>query len=294
MANRCPQFFEDGYAVIPGALGDELLAELREYCDDRLDREESAHFDAFRFHGSMLALDPLADVPVRRLVSNPATLAGLRGLGFDAPKWLSAYLISKPPRSPSLWWHQDWWAWDSDVSWEPWPAQMFVMYYLRDVAADDGALRVIPGSHRHPHRLHKELPPAHSEEINRASEDGPAHAFQPGEVTVSVRAGDAVVGDCRVLHSTHPNRTELRRTCLTLWYLPLYSRLPEEIKSYVVDHPALPPRGWWRADDDLVPLGLRSLLPTYEGSAEPADHRRTPPDRWPGGDGLSAAAAGAQ
>lgn len=274
-------FLRQGYTVVPDALDPELLRELRAYSDERLAAERDEHFDAFRFHGSMLQLDPITEQVVCRLVANSRVLEALSGLGFASPKWLSAYLISKPPRSPSLWWHQDWWAWDNEVSWESWPAQMFVMYYLRDVGADDGALRVIPGSHCNRHRLHDVLPPAHSSEINEASELGPAHATQPGEVTVSVRAGDAVIGDSRILHSTHANRSERRRTCLTLWYLPRFADLPEGVRSYVVDHPALPPRGWWQDAQVSLPASLRGLLPTYDGDEQPVTYNRTPPVVWP-------------
>jgi ectoine hydroxylase-related dioxygenase (phytanoyl-CoA dioxygenase family) len=274
-------FLERGFAVVPNALEPGLLDELRAYSDERLACESAEHFDAFRFHGSMLQLDPMAERVVCRLVANLRVRDALRSLGFASPKWLSAYLISKPPRSPALWWHQDWWAWESDVSWECWPAQMFVMYYLRDVGPLDGALRVIPGSHRTRHQLHDILPPAHSPEVNEASEFGPAHAPQPGEMTVSVRAGDAVIGDSRLLHSTHANRSERRRTCLTLWYLPRFAELPDGVRSYVVDHPALPPRGWWQDEEVSLPPDLRELLPTYDGDAQPVTYNRTPPSTWP-------------
>lgn len=274
-------FLERGYAVVPEALDSQLLAELRSYSEDRLAAESAEHFDAFRFHGSMLQLDPFDERVVCRLVANPRVREAFQVLGFASPKWLSAYLISKPPRSPALWWHQDWWAWESEVSWEPRPSQMFVMYYLRDVGARDGALRVIPGSHRTRHRLHDVLPPAHSSEINEASKLGPAHAAQPGEVTVTVRAGDAVIGDSRILHSTHPNRSERHRTCLTLWYLPRFADLPDGVRSYVVDHPALPPRGWWRDEQVSLPWPLRELLPIYDGTARPVAYNRTPPRTWP-------------
>lgn len=274
-------FLKQGYAVVPKALDSELLAELRAHSHERLTYESAEHFDAFRFHGSMLQLDPITEGVVCRLVANPRMLKALCALGFASPKWLSAYLISKPPRSPALWWHQDWWAWESEVSWERWPAQLFVMYYLRDVGVLDGALRVIPGSHRTRHPLHDLLPPAHSNEINEASEFGPAHATQPGEVTVSVRAGDAVIGDSRILHATHANRSERRRTCLTLWYLPRFAELPDGVRSYVVDHPALPPRGWWRDEHVSLPRPLRELLPTYEGDEQPVAYNRTPPSAWP-------------
>jgi len=31
-------------------------------------------------------------------------------------RWISGYLSLKEPRSPSLWWHQDWWCWDHPAS----------------------------------------------------------------------------------------------------------------------------------------------------------------------------------
>jgi hypothetical protein len=261
----------DGFEVVPGLLDEPTLERLRAYSEARLDAQESEHFERFRFHGSMLALDPVAEPLITDLVARP--LEHLRGSGFAQPRWLSGYLISKPPLSPALWWHQDWWAWDDDVSFADFPPQLFVMYYLTDVDEHNGALRVIPGSHRRLHPLAHALPEAHSPEIEQAPV---AHRAQPDEVTVAVRAGDAVVGDVRLLHATHPNRSRERRTCLTLWYLPAWERLPASIRAYVVNHPSLPPAGWWREADTRVPPPLRALLPRYDGSARPASYRRRP------------------
>jgi ectoine hydroxylase-related dioxygenase (phytanoyl-CoA dioxygenase family) len=272
---------EHGYAVLPGMVSASLLADLRRFTDERLDREDEAHFTRFRHHGSMLMLDPLTDDAIRRLVTLPAALRALADLGYPDPRWLSAYLISKPARSPSLWWHQDWWAWDDEVSFAERSPQLFVMYYLCDVHHGNGALRVIPGSHRRAHPLHRKLPEAHAPEIERASPASIAHERQPDEVTVEVRAGDAVVGDVRLLHCTHPNHSSRRRTCLTLWYLPCFQELTDAIKAYVIAHPALPPAGWWEADDPGLPGDLRSLLPVYEGTGRAARYNRRPPDIWP-------------
>jgi hypothetical protein len=261
-----------------------MLRALELFAERRLARESADHFDRFRFHGSMLPLDWRAEPLVRRLVAWQRTLKGLAALGFERPRWLSGYLISKPPRAPSLWWHQDWWAWDDPATEMVAPPQMFVMFYLRDVDESSGCLRVIPGSHRRAHPLHAALPPAHSEEINSASQ-GVAHASHPDEVAVRARAGDAVVGDVRLLHATYPNDCDRRRTCLTLWYLPAYDALPGTIKSYVINHPSLPPPGWWRDRPRSVPRQMRSLLPTYDGDAAPADYERTPTAAWiSGGD----------
>jgi ectoine hydroxylase-related dioxygenase (phytanoyl-CoA dioxygenase family) len=271
-------FERDGFTVLRGALDTPLVDSLRALTDERLAREEREHFDRFRFHGSMLPLDALREEAARRLVLTQRTLAMLERLGLGGTRWLSGYIISKPPRSPALWWHQDWWAWDEPVSFDPVPTQVFVMYYLRDVTAANGALRVIPGSHRKPHPLHQGLPEAHSAEIADADES--VRGAQPDEVTVEVNAGDAVIGDCRLLHATHPNGSDERRTCLTLWYLPHFDERPESIRSYLVQHPSLPPAGWWRDGGAGVPADLGALLPTYDGSAEPARYNRQPPAVW--------------
>jgi hypothetical protein len=270
---------EDGYCVLPGVLDAAMLRELELLTQRRLASESADHFERFRYHGSMLPLDFRDEPAARRLIAWPGTLRGLAALGFERPRWLSGYVVSKPPRAPSLWWHQDWWAWNDPATGMVDPPQLFVMFYLRDVDESSGCLRVIPGSHRRPHPLHAALPPAHSEEIN-ALREGVAHASHPDEVAVRARAGDAVVGDVRVLHATYPNDSDRRRTCLTLWYLPAYDSLPESIRAYVVNHPALPPAGWWRAASHSVPRAIRPLLPTYDGDAEPAEYERVPSAEW--------------
>jgi Phytanoyl-CoA dioxygenase (PhyH) len=270
---------DDGFAVLSDVLDDSMVQALRKLSDAELERQSREHFEQFRFHGSMLPLD-LSDATARALIVWPAMLRALERFGFSDPKWLSGYIISKPPNAPPLWWHQDWWAWDEPASFASTPPQLFVMYYLADVGPDNGCLRVIPGSHRVSHPLHAELPEAHSETIGQAELTGPAHRLHPDEVCVRARAGDAVVGDVRLLHATHSNASRHRRTCLTLWYLPDFAALPESVKAYVVQHPALPPAGWWHAPQ-AVPAELRARLPTYDGTAEPASYNRTPPAQWP-------------
>ena len=46
-----------------------------------------------------------------------------------------------------------------------------------------------------------------------------------------VKAGDLVVGDARLLHSANVNRTDERRTVLTLWYLPRYDETSERVRA---------------------------------------------------------------
>src|SRR5262249_17262717 len=151
-----------------------------------------------------------------RLFTWPKALEALAALGFPQPKWWSAFLLSKAPHAPALYWHQDWWAWDHPCSADPIPQQLFLMYYLTDTCVENGCLRGPPGTHRRRIPLHDELPDAHSEATYQASMDTPLFRRHREEVDVPVRAGDLVIGDARLLHAAHANQTDRRRSCLTL------------------------------------------------------------------------------
>lgn len=43
------------------------------------------------------------------------------------------------------------------------------------------------------------------------------------------RTGDLVIGDSRLLHAAHGNKSDQRRTVITLWYIPLYHLLSGRI-----------------------------------------------------------------
>ena len=206
-----------------------------------------------------------------RLVAYPPMLAALAGLGFDNPKWGSGFIISKPPHSPPLFWHQDARFWDEPISYTPRTIQCFLMIYLVDTAPHNGCLRLIPGSHLKRHRLHDALPDAHEHDLSRADDTEHA-AFQraEGEVDVPVKAGDVVMGSARLLHAAHGNKSDQRRTNITLWYYPDYERLPESIRAYLADTDW--PSEWYAPNRDL----LDPLRPLYDGDAPPIKLNRKP------------------
>ena len=121
--------------------------------------------------------------------------------------------------------------WDDPSSYTDEPVQVFLLYYLIDTDRENGCLRVIPGSPRRRQRLHG-LPPAHGKEIATVGGDRPVPQPDPDEVDVSVRAGDLVIGDARLLHSAHLNRSDQLRTAVTLWFLPTYPDLPEHFQAF--------------------------------------------------------------
>jgi len=274
---------EDGYCVIEEALSPALLEATRTQAAAIVDAIPADHRARNRSQGSLVLV---ADHPgFADLIASPMNEGIFEGLGFRDPRFSSGYVISKPPHSPALFWHQDWWAWDDPISYRDTVAQVFLFFYLTDTGLENGCLRVIPGSHRRRHPLHDQ-PPAHDEDLSRVADpDNLVYRSVEGETPVEVKAGSAVIGDARLLHGTYPNRSGAERTLITLWYHPDFAALPEQIKARIdlifnrrgVDTDpdwtdGMTPAKWPAANKAKV----APLLPDYDGDAEPQPWNRNP------------------
>lgn len=219
----------DGYLVIKDFLKKDQLENLRHISANILSNLSSEHREKFKATGSLCNFGEHPEYAP--LVINNGVSDMMKNLDFDSYKWLAGYLISKPGNSPPLFWHQDWWGWSNPVSYSEKPLGLGFMYYLSNTQKKNGCLRVIPGSHRRWHALH-DLPIAHTEQLSQAKDlDHIAFKSHPDEVAVSVNAGDLLIMDSRLLHSTYPNNTPDERTLLTLWYLPDYAQIPGGIRN---------------------------------------------------------------
>lgn len=268
-AERFDLLIEDGYCLVEGVLDGGMLDRLRQRSDALLDAQTEEQRQAQKSTGSMISVfdDPL----FAELAAWPGAVETLRRLGMLRPKFSSGFVISKPPGSPALFWHQDWWGWNDPCSYTPLPQQLFLMYYLVDTEPHNGCLRLLRGSHRRRHSMHDTVPDAHTDELRRAADPThPAYQAVPDEVDVPVRAGDLVIGDSRLLHASHANNSDARRTVITLWYHPYYSLLPEGIQAHIG---AYKERGTWTG---AVLEQVQDLIPSYGGDAEPLAWNRVP------------------
>ena len=272
------QFTNDGFCVFRSLLEPDLIGRLRRVTDEVLAQQEVTHFEQQRAPGSMVMID--WDMAYRydvfaELITHPKLLKGLAQLGFAQPKFGHGRIISKPPHSPRLFWHEDGRFWDDPVSYTPQPIQCFLMYYLVDTTPENGCLRVIPGSHLKRHALHDQVPERHTEKLSSYAD--PKHvAFQhaEGEIDVPLKAGDAVMGYGTLFHSAHANRTDQRRTGLTMWYYPDFVDLPESTQATVVSletNAQITSRSPGRMQRLMEPLRM-----VYEGDAEPIPQQWTP------------------
>jgi hypothetical protein len=252
----------DGFCVFENIIEEPMLRQLRAITNALLDKKDEEHFKAWRSPGSMISLteDPF----FLDLIAHPKAMAALRSLGWHSPTWATGYVISKPPFSPPLFWHQDWWGWDSPASYEPPTPLAFAFYYLVDTDRANGCLRAIPGSHLKRHPLHESVCNADIEVLRQFSDPShPAFSTVKDEVEIPVKAGDLVLGDSRLLHSSHGNQTDQRRTVIVIMYFPHFQGLPEPLQARI-GNPHWPD-SWPEAARDKV----RTLVPAYTGKAAP-------------------------
>jgi ectoine hydroxylase-related dioxygenase (phytanoyl-CoA dioxygenase family) len=215
------------------------------------------------------------DDVVAFMLGSASRVSRLRSaLGATDLKWISAYLSIKQPHSPSLAWHQDWWCWDHPVSLASAPPQVALLCYVTETNAGNGALRLLPGSHRRGSALHRAVPEAHADLPGPLPADHVAMSEAAGQISPRLRAGDAVVLDYRLLHGTYPNNTEQRRDCIILSFAPDWSALPHDIRAHLVQHPALP-----REDeaDASAASAYGDLLPSFSGARRSLRINRVPP-----------------
>ena len=231
------QFEKDGFIIFKNVIDKDLISRLKTSTKDNLSEEPREHFEQEIATGSMIKIDWsfLNDNPIMsELVTHPGILLSLKSIGYTNPKFGHGRIISKPPHSPQLFWHEDGRYWDNPVSLTTLPVQCFLMVYLTDTNPTNGCLRVIPGSHTKRHHLHDViLDKRNDEQIKYQIPDDPSFGHADGEIDVPLQEGDCVFGYGTLLHASHPNNSEVRRTCLTMWYYPAYLDLPERTQATV-------------------------------------------------------------
>lgn len=257
------QLIEEGYCVLGKIYPQKLIERMISITNALVDQMTDDEARQQQSTGSLISVmkhEGLVD-----LIAHAGALEALESIGLGQMQFQSGYVISKPPQGPQLFWHFDWAAWSHPISFENFPAQVFLMIYLTDTGRENGCLRVIPGSHLHKNPLHAELASAHTPALAEAS-DLSRVEFQPrpDEVDVCVTAGDLVVGDSRILHAAHANRTDRRRTLITLWFHPFGANLPPAVRAYSAKRADPIPHTWSEESKRRV----KTLLVTSDPNVE--------------------------
>jgi ectoine hydroxylase-related dioxygenase (phytanoyl-CoA dioxygenase family) len=193
---------ECGYLVLEDVFSLELLARLRQRVDELFAEEGEAAGAEFKQEPSCRRLANLVDKGdvFREVIAHPEVLKYVgHVLGPDI-KLSSLNARSVNPGGGAQPLHADMGAVaDAKGYWV-----CNTIWMLDDYTPDNGALRLVPGSHRW-----KQLP-----------QQGPADpmADHPGQILVTGRAGTVVVVNAHAWHAGMANRTNRPRTSLHAFY----------------------------------------------------------------------------
>jgi ectoine hydroxylase-related dioxygenase (phytanoyl-CoA dioxygenase family) len=194
---------EDGYLVLGGFLGPDLLARLRNRVDELIAEEGEAAGSEFKQEAGCRRLANLVDKGevFREVIALPRLLDYVRHVLGPAVKLSSLNARSAGPGGAGAQpLHADMAAIADERGY--WVCN--TVWMLDDFTPDNGCLRVVPGSHRW-----RRLP---QEEL------ADPHAPHPGEVLVTGAAGTMVVLNAHAWHAGTANRTARPRTAVHAFY----------------------------------------------------------------------------
>ena len=116
--SRSEQLVEDGFVVCEAVLSSLMVDRLRVATDRVLDTYSNEQKTSSGHQGSIVGM-VFQDPVFQELIAWPGSLEALRLLGFDRPRYWSAFIISKEPHAPQTYWHQDWPYWGRPSAMKP-------------------------------------------------------------------------------------------------------------------------------------------------------------------------------
>jgi hypothetical protein len=138
-------------------------------------------------------------------------------IGPDILCWGTSFFIKEPRNPAYVSWHQDSTYWGLD------PADIVTAWIaLSDSTTENGAMRVVPGSHtmaQVPHRdtFRSDNLLSRGQEIMVEVDDAQAD-------TLTLKAGEMSLHHVRLIHGSEPNPSDQRRIGFAIRYLPTYVR----------------------------------------------------------------------
>jgi len=144
-------------------------------------------------------------------------------VGPDIGLW-SSHFISKPAGvGKATPWHEDSAYWNGRIS--TMEGICTVWLALDKVDAENGAMKVIPGSHANGFSEYEEV----SKDSNIFHiEIKPEQVDESRAVTFDLEAGECSLHEARIIHGADANRSTRRRAGYTMRYFPLSSRVHSE------------------------------------------------------------------
>ncbi|HBK08168.1 MAG TPA: phytanoyl-CoA dioxygenase [Acetobacteraceae bacterium] len=201
------QYQDQGYyspiRVMPRAEADALRAKLEDF-------EADAGILAGKLrHKSHLLFTWLND-----LIRHPRILDAVEDvLGPNILCWGSSFFIKEPRNPAFVSWHQDSTYWGLD------PADVMTAWVaLSDSTAANGAMRVIPGSHKLAQVAHRDT--FSPDNLLSRGQEVMVDVDERQAVMMPLQAGEMSLHHVRLIHGSDPNPSDLRRIGFAIRYIP--------------------------------------------------------------------------
>ena len=190
---------------------------------------------------------------VHDLVTEPRILDYVQDLiGEDLVCWGTHYFCKMPGESKRVSWHQDASYWPLTPS-----KTVTVWLAIDDADEENGAMQVIPGSHRRG-QIDFERSAAEEENVLNQTVQG-ALAYGDAPVALAMKAGQISLHTDLLLHGSEPNSSTRRRCGFTMRFVPPEVRALNGWNGSAVICRGGDSSGHWahhpRPDGDALPEG---------------------------------------
>ena len=152
------------------------------------------------------------------LIHQPRILDAVEDiLGPDLLCWGTSFFIKEPHNPSFVSWHQDSTYWGLD------PADIVTAWVaLSDSTTQNGAMRVMPGSHNMAQVPHRDT--FRPENLLSRGQEIMVDVDETEAETLELQAGEMSLHHVRLIHGSEPNPSPHRRIGFAIRYLPTYVR----------------------------------------------------------------------
>lgn len=205
----------DGYTIVPSLLSVEELKQVEDELADLpmgtapYSEEQKFAISPPQWHSRKFA----------EIIAAPRMLDVIkRALGDDIVFMLGMYVRSGPG-VPGLSLHSDYQPYGSkQKGWnESSPSTLRVLIYTEDLTLEQAPFTIVPGSHRSMH-----------------FDSNPYVRYDnhPDMVTLSLKAGDALIFNVKAFHGTHPHLGQKGRGMFEYAYRPAWAKCVGEVEEW--------------------------------------------------------------
>jgi ectoine hydroxylase-related dioxygenase (phytanoyl-CoA dioxygenase family) len=209
----------EGHVSVHDVLDADLLQEARNHIDWLLKKNPGTRPEGL--HHALMTDDPFWV----RLVSDSRLLdIAERFIGPNIALFASHYIAKPPFDGQAVLWHQDGSYWPLE------PMEVVSLWLaVDDVTAENGCMRMIPGTHGISLQKHHDRP-----EVKSVLSSGldPALVDESKAVDVVLKAGAVSIHHPNIIHGSNANNSSKWRRGLTIRYIPTSTRIVSDQRPF--------------------------------------------------------------